>query len=156
MRRPWNLVSYAVYSLVTLSHEWVKNMNIMTYVIPVSMNPKHYILAIYAGTQTLENWSYTHRGILQILAPSHAPLVHILGKKTGKSYDKMSYLSRKWFLSPDGLIDGIAWYLELEEIERLGDGGWDHTLFLCRVVSSRTYHESVLMTGELVEKGVIL
>ena len=70
-------------------------MNIMTYVTPVSMKPKHYILAIYYGTQTLENWSYTHRGILQILAPEHASLVGVLGKKSGISYDKMAYLSKK-------------------------------------------------------------
>lgn len=70
-------------------------MNIMTYVIPVSMKPKHYIIAIYDDTRSLENWQSTHRGILQILAPSHAPLVRVLGKKSGKVYDKMAYLTKK-------------------------------------------------------------
>ena len=50
-------------------------MNVMTYITPVSMKPKHYILAIYSGTQTLENWKSTHRGMLQILAPEHSSLI---------------------------------------------------------------------------------
>ncbi len=156
MRKPWNLPSYPIYSLYTEDREWKWNMNIMTYVVPVSMHPKHYILAIYHDTQTLENWSHTHRGILQILAPEHASLVWVLGKKSGMSYDKIAYLSKKWALSDDGLLAGIAWYLELEEIEELGDGGGDHALYLCRVKSSKGYHARVLTTGELVEKGVIL
>ena len=67
----------------------------MTYVIPVSMTPKHYIIALYHGTRSLENWQTSHRGILQILAPDHSSLVRVLGKKSGKSYDKMAYLRKK-------------------------------------------------------------
>jgi hypothetical protein len=92
MRKPWNLPSYPVYSLITESAEekysqtemfsrFPRNMNIMTYVVPVSMNPKHYIIALYHGTQSLSNWQSTHRGILQILAPTHSSLVRVLGKK---------------------------------------------------------------------------
>jgi flavin reductase (DIM6/NTAB) family NADH-FMN oxidoreductase RutF len=72
-----------------------RNMNIMTYVIPVSISPKHYIIALYHDTQSLSNWQSSHRGILQILAPDHSSLVRVLGKKSGKSYDKMKYLSKK-------------------------------------------------------------
>ena len=67
----------------------------MTYVIPVSMQPKHYIIALYRDTQSLANWESSHRGILQILAPTHSSLVRVLGKKSGKSYDKMTYLRKK-------------------------------------------------------------
>jgi hypothetical protein len=82
--------------------------------------------------------------------------VRVLGKKSWKSYDKMAYLSKKWLLSDDGMIRGIAWYIELEEIEHLPSHGWDHELYLCRVMSSRSYSEEVLTTGILVEDGVIL
>ncbi len=156
MRKPWNLPSYPVYSLLTENRLWQKNMNIMTYVTPVSMSPKHYILAIYHGTQTLENWSYTHRGILQILSPIHTSLVRVLGKKSGKFYDKMKYLSRKWVFNEDWILSGIAWNIELEEIERLPDRWGDHTLYLCRVKWTKSYHEEVLTTADLVEEGVIL
>ena len=54
----------------------------MTYVIPVSMKPKHYIIALYHDTQSLMNWEKQHKGVLQILAPIHAPLVRTLGKKS--------------------------------------------------------------------------
>lgn len=57
-------------------------MNIITYITPVSMNPKHYIIALYHNTQSLANWQVTHRGILQILAPDHSSLVRVLGKKS--------------------------------------------------------------------------
>lgn len=200
MRKPWNLPSYPVYSLMTwwvtednpfienrfpqkqevrwrkniskwaydlisdweisFSEEEIRrfsvNMNIMTYVIPVSMHPKHYIIALYCGTESLENWQVSHRGILQILSPEHASLVRVLGKKSGKSYDKMAYLTKKGLLTEDNHISWIAWYIELEEIEKLPDSGWDHELYLCRVVSSRSYSEEVLTTGILVEEGVIL
>jgi hypothetical protein len=106
MRKPWNLPSYPVYSLLTEStleknpqleilRESQKNMNVMTYVIPVSMSPKHYVIALYHDTQSLENWESSHKGILQILAPSHSSLVRVLGKKSGKTYDKMRYFSKK-------------------------------------------------------------
>jgi flavin reductase (DIM6/NTAB) family NADH-FMN oxidoreductase RutF len=106
MRKPWNLPSYPVYSLITESaeeknpqmeilKESPRNMNIMTYVIPVSMSPKHYIIALYRDTQSLANWQVSHRGILQILSGEHASLVRVLGKKSGKSYDKMAYLRKK-------------------------------------------------------------
>ncbi len=167
MRKPWNLPSYPVYSLLTedtlTSNSQIEifdepryNMNIMTYVIPVSMQPKHYIIALYRDTQSLANWQVTHRGILQILAPGHSSLVRVLGKKSGKSYDKMAYLKKKWLLTLENHLSWIAGYIELEEIERLPDGGWDHELYLCRVISSKTYHEDVLTTGVLVEEGVIL
>lgn len=127
MRKPWNLPSYPVYSLITESiqeknpqmeilQESPRNMNIMTYVIPVSMSPKHYIIALYHDTQSFSNWQSSHRGILQILAPEHASLVRVMGKKSGKTYDKIKYLSKKWLLWDDGMIGGIAWYIELEEI----------------------------------------
>ncbi len=167
MRKPWNLPSYPVYSLLTenrqnldfqvgiFSHNSM-NMNIMTYVIPVSMNPKHYIIALYHDTQSLENWQSSRRGTLQILAPEQAVLVRVLGKKSWKTYDKMTYLRKKWLLTPDDHLIWIAWYIELEEIEKLPSHGWDHELYLCRVVSSRSYHEEVLMTSKLIEDGVIL
>jgi hypothetical protein len=106
MRKPWNLPSYPVYSLITDSIQEKnpqmeilkgspRNMNVMTYIVPVSMSPKHYIIALYHGTESLSNWQSSHTGILQILAPDHSSLVRVLGKKSGKSYDKMRYLSKK-------------------------------------------------------------
>ena len=70
-------------------------MNIMTYATPVSMHPKHYILAIYHETKSLANWEMNHKGTLQFLDPDQFRLVSVLGKKSGKSYDKIAYLKKK-------------------------------------------------------------
>jgi flavin reductase (DIM6/NTAB) family NADH-FMN oxidoreductase RutF len=131
-------------------------MNIMTYVVPVSMHPKHYILAIYRDTHTLANWLYAGSGILQILAPVHAPLVRTLGKKSGSTYDKMTYLSRKNLLTTENMLVDIAGYIHLEQIQILPDSGGDHILVLCRVCASRSYSTDVLSTHTLVEQGCIL
>ena len=155
-RKPWNLASYPVYSLLTYSREWIPNMNIMTYVIPVSMQPKHYIIALYRDTLSLNNWSYTHRGILQILSPLQTSLVRILGKKSGKSYDKYIYLKKRDLLDHDTNLKDIAGYIELEEISTIDSHRGDHELFLCKVKSSRTYNPHVLMTESLIAWKIIL
>ena len=45
MKRPWNIISPPVYSLVTYDEEGKVNMNICTYVSAVSMKPKMYSIA---------------------------------------------------------------------------------------------------------------
>lgn len=95
MRKPWNLPSYPIYSLLTRDAGGKTNYNIMSYVIPVSMHPKYYVIALYSGTQSLKNWQKLSHGILQLLSPSHAALVRILGKKSGKDYNKTAYLTKK-------------------------------------------------------------
>ncbi len=156
MRKPWNLPSYPIYSLLTRDATGKTNYNIMSYVIPVSLHPKHYVIALYSGTQSLKNWQEQPRGILQFLAPSHAPLVRILGKKSGKTYNKTAYLAKKWLLTPDDTINGIAGWVELEAIEKLHDVGGDHELYLCRVNTSKSYHDKLLTTDILIQQKIIL
>ena len=61
------------------------NMNIMSYVTPVAHAPEHwYAVSLYHGTESRENFLTNHGGLLQILAPSHAPLVPLLGKTSAK------------------------------------------------------------------------
>ena len=52
MKRPWNIISPPVYSLVTYDEEGKVNMNICTYVSAVSMKPKIYSIAIDYTTKT--------------------------------------------------------------------------------------------------------
>ena len=52
MKRPWNIVDHAVYSLVSYDNENNINMNICTYVSAISMKPKVFMIAIYYGTKT--------------------------------------------------------------------------------------------------------
>ena len=167
MRKPWNLPSYPVYSLITENSpsknpqigiflESSQNMNVMTYIIPVSLSPKHYIIALYHDTRSLENWQSTHKGVLQILGEQHSLLTRVLWKKSWKNYNKIGYLQKKWILWLNGMIEGIAWYIELTEIEKLSSHGWDHDLYLCWIVSSKSFHQKVLMTDRLIQDNIIL
>ena len=55
MKRPWNIVDHAVYSLVSYDNENNINMNICTYVCAISIKPKVFMIAIYYGTKTYDN-----------------------------------------------------------------------------------------------------
>ena len=55
MKRPWNIISPPVYSLVTYDEHGKVNMNICTYVSAVSMKPKMYSIAIDYTTKTYKN-----------------------------------------------------------------------------------------------------
>lgn len=46
-RKPWNAVSEQVYSISSKSIDGICNMNIATYVTPVTMHPKRYTVAVY-------------------------------------------------------------------------------------------------------------
>jgi hypothetical protein len=56
MKKARNLPAYPVYSLLTKDIKGAINMNIMTYIVPVSMKPKKYMIALYEGTKSLDNW----------------------------------------------------------------------------------------------------
>ena len=46
MKRPWNIVDHAVYSLVSYDNENNINMNICTYVSAISMKPKVFMILL--------------------------------------------------------------------------------------------------------------
>ena len=94
MKRPWNLVDSAVYSLST-SLEGNHNMNICTYVTPINMNPKIYAIAVYHNTQTLQNIQSSEYCVLQILSDQQYKLVNVLGKRSGFKYNKINYLVQR-------------------------------------------------------------
>jgi flavin reductase (DIM6/NTAB) family NADH-FMN oxidoreductase RutF len=156
MKKARNLPSYPVYSLLTKDETWKQNMNIMNYAIPVSMHPKRYILALYKNTKSLENWILNRKWILQILSKEHDSYVSVLGKKSWLSYDKMNYLSKKSMLDAHWYIKWICWYMELSTILHIDSQGWDHELFLCEVLKSKSIHDNVLNTQDLIDKKIIL
>lgn len=70
MQRPWNKVPQVVYSLSTISTEKKNNMNICTYVVPISMKPKKYMIALDPNSKTYDNFCKDGEGVLQILSKS--------------------------------------------------------------------------------------
>ena len=55
---------------------------------PLHTRQRRYSVALYHGTQTLENMRATGRGVMQILGAQHAALVPLLGKTRGQDVDK--------------------------------------------------------------------
>jgi len=95
-RKPWNAVDEQVYSISSSSKEGVSNMNIATYVVPVTMSPKQYLIAVYRDTQTHSNIFKTKKPfLLQALSKDQIHLVRVLGKKSGKVYNKSKYIDEQ-------------------------------------------------------------
>ncbi len=93
-KRPWNRVNLPVYSISSRAMD-SDNMHIITYASQISMQPKRFICGIYHGTQTLSNILLTGEFILQLLADTQYRLVDLLGKKSGKTVDKIGRLEKR-------------------------------------------------------------
>lgn len=158
MRRPWNLVNVPVYSLATYRGDKV-NMNVATYVMPVSMDPKLYLMGLYYGTRSLENMQQSDRAVLQIMGQGHKKLIRPLGKRSGMSYDKHTYLDKyKWLTEWNGytVLKDCAALLELEKLGHQDIGG-DHELFWFSVKKFRSfYDEGILYFQDLTNDKIIL
>lgn len=156
MTRPWNLPNLPVYSLATYQGEKV-NMNICTYVSAVSMKPKRYMVAVYHGTQSIENITASKTAVLQLLGVQHVSLVNTLGKKSGLRYDKENYLTKKKLITlwhDKKVLTHCAGLMELEKLWAKDAG--DHTMFLFDVKRFQSNHKSVLTLDDLREKGLIM
>ena len=90
MKRPWNIVNPAVYSLITYDENDILNMNICSYVSAVSLKPKLYLIAIDYSTKTYKNLKQNSVVVLQLLSKSHLKIIRKLGKLSGYSYNKES------------------------------------------------------------------
>ena len=78
MKRPWNIISPPVYSLVTYDEHGKVNMNICTYVSAVSMKPKMYSIAIDYTTKTYKNLEKSSRVVLQLLSASNLKVILVV------------------------------------------------------------------------------
>jgi flavin reductase (DIM6/NTAB) family NADH-FMN oxidoreductase RutF len=158
MRKAWNIPIQSVYSLVTTDANGVVNMNICTYVTGISMQPKRFAIAVYKNTKTLENLQQNETVVLQLLNEQHAPLVNVLGKKSGFKYDKLSRLRSLGAVAElDGytLLRDINAYLVLKKGEYFDVG--DHVLYMFNLFKSRSFKEHTVLTNQyLMEQGFIL
>jgi flavin reductase (DIM6/NTAB) family NADH-FMN oxidoreductase RutF len=108
-RKPWNAVDEQVYSISSLSEDKIPNMNIATYIVPVTMTPKRYMIAVYRNTKTHENIFKTKKPFLiQALSASQIGVVKNLGKKSGIKQSKEKYIST---LKPN-LYESLAYLPE--------------------------------------------
>ena len=155
MQRPWNLINLPVYSLATYRNYTV-NMNICTYVSAVSMKPKRYIIAVDHLSHTFQNLIKHPRAVLQLLGKDHWSLVNTLGKKSGKSFAKESYLEKTKLLTEwqsKKVLSNCAGWIDLNVLSHQDVG--DHMLFVMDVQQHKTNHTQVLMLDDLRKKKLI-
>ncbi|MBX2946049.1 MAG: flavin reductase family protein [Cyclobacteriaceae bacterium] len=153
-KKPWNRVDQPVYSIASKAGDQA-NMNICSYVTPVSMKPKRFIVALYKNTLTLELVRKNPEFILQYLTRDQHRLINLLGKKSGHAIDKISRLKNQVTVYNDFVVlkDCLA-YAHLKAVAWL-DGG-DHWCTLCDVVAYKNIQEAVPLTlNYLRDKKII-
>lgn len=154
--KPWNRVDAQVYTLAT-SADGKGNLNICTYVTPIAMKPKRFVVGVYKGTRTLENLEKNPVGILQYMAIDQWEHVKLLGKKTGNTVDKIKVLGTEVEHINGDLyrLKGVLALVHLKFLERIDAG--DHWAWLAHVESYENVREAEPLTfSELKRRKLIL
>ncbi len=149
-KKPWNRINLPVYSISSKANGKA-NMHIITYATAISMQPKRFICGLYHDTQTLENVEASGEFILQLLDEKQYRLVNLLGKKSGKSIDKISRLQKRkelaeWIGFP--VLKNCLAVMQMKVINSF-DGG-DHKCFLCDVVAYKNLNEGEALTLDIL------
>lgn len=155
-KRPWNRVNGPVYSVVS-REGGAFNMNICTYVTPVSMKPKRYLIALYEGTKTLANVEKHGEMVLQLLAERQYRLVSLLGKQSGHAVNKIDRLQRRHLLTT---WKGFPVLTECPAVIRLKVmgtlPGGDHRCFLCEVLDYKNQNEKAILYLDHLKKRKLI
>lgn len=154
--KPWNRIDAQVYTLAT-SDGVRGNLNICTYVTPIAMKPKRFIIGVYKGTKSLENLEKNPTGLLQYMAQDQWEHVKLLGKKTGFAVDKIATLGGDVEHAQGGLfrLKGVLAALHLRFLERIDAG--DHWAWLANVEAYENLREAEPLTfAELKRRKLIL
>ncbi len=105
------------------------------------------MVAVYAGTQTLELVRRQPHFVLQLLAAEQYRLVDLLGKKSGHTIDKLGRLNKRGLVTDwNGfaiLRDALA-VMELKMVTIVPGG--DHELFVCDVVAYKNLNDGEVLT----------
>ncbi len=155
MQKPWNIPNIPVYSLATYA-DGRSNMNICTYVIPISMKPKLYAVAVYYNTKTFHNLLSSEFAVLQLLHSDHDKLVKKLGQNSGLQYDKEKYLSKKNLLTNwEGYtaLQNTSACILLKKCWSKPSG--DHELIVFEAIKHKSFHNDYLSIQQLRDKKII-
>lgn len=142
MQRPWNKSPEVVYSLSTLGENNIPNMNICTYVVPISMQPKKYMIALDPHTQTYKNFVSSHFAILQIFGKDCKKYVTPFGRKSGVNGNKLEKYKKELIeYKQYYILKKAAAYLYVQKKEHIKVSGADHELFIVDVLSFSYQHQ---------------
>lgn len=153
-KKPWNRVDQPVYSISSLANGKA-NMNICSYVTPVSMHPKRFIVAIYKDTLTLSIIKNHPHFVLQYLAQEQSKLVQLLGKKSGYHIDKINMIKEPLDTFQDfTILANCLAVVKLTVLEWI-DGG-DHWCVLCDAVAYKNLNEGKPLTLDYLRERKII
>ena len=159
MRRPWNIINPPIYSLATHDQNNKLNMNICSYVSPVSLKPKLYLIAIEFTSKTYQNLKTNSSAVLQLLCQSHLDIIRKLGKSSGHNIDKEMYLNSKKMLEKwrgNTVLKDVCASIELKKTNEINING-DHAIFTFSVSKYRTISEKHILTfNDLIYHKIIL
>jgi len=147
-KKPWNRTNPPIYSIAS-RHEERYNMNICSYVTPISMKPSRIVVGVYKNTLTLELVNLQNEMVLQLLSEDQYSLIKLLGQTTGYKKDKISSIKTPLINYKDFLC--LAQSLALIQINVISktDAG-DHWLMLCDVSSFINLNEGLPLTMDIL------
>jgi len=158
MRRIWNRPAYPVWSVSTVNEAGQGNMNICTYVTPVSLQPKLMLVSLYHHTRTLANVQSTKRALLQLLTREQLTAVRTCGRQSGNDIDKIARLMTTHPIASYHDVSyfaNCAGFMELNFVDFVAVGA-DHLLGVARVETAKNLTDGEILTTEyLKEQGII-
>ena len=158
MKRPWNRTDLNIYSLATYNKKEI-NMNICTYVSVVNMHPKLYMISIDYNTLTYQNLNKKNTSsILQCLSINNLNIVKNMGKKSGKNFDKLKYLSKNnlisnWKNYP--VLKKTCFLIELCNAKKVYEMQ-DHCMYVFQMKSFKNFDNKFLILSDLISNKIIL
>lgn len=155
-KKPWNRVNIPVYSCSSKSDN-NHNMHMITYVTAISMKPKRFICGIYYNTQTLSNIEASGEFVLQVLSDQQYKLVDLLGRKSGKTTDKISALNKKNELmiwKDFYVLNNCLAVMHLKVLQGFDAG--DHKCFLCELVSYKNLNDGIALSLDDLRKRKLI
>lgn len=156
LKKPWNRVNLPVYSISSKGKDGF-NMHIITYVTGISMQPKRFICSIFHGTKTLDNVETNGEFVLQLLSNTQFRLVDLLGKRSGKTINKISRLEKRnelthWNGYP--VLNNCIAVMHLKVIYSFEAG--DHKAFLCDMVKYKNLNNGTALTLDDLRKRKLI
>jgi flavin reductase (DIM6/NTAB) family NADH-FMN oxidoreductase RutF len=147
-----------VWSVSTCDKNGMPNMNICTYMTPVSMQPKKYVIAVYHNTKTYENIQNGDRILVQLLSEEQVSLVRRLGKKSTLTYPQKMNSIIKIACKDESfsfLPQSVGYFILKKESNLIPAG--DHDIAICNVEKTVYLNplSKVLTLSYLQEKQII-
>jgi flavin reductase (DIM6/NTAB) family NADH-FMN oxidoreductase RutF len=147
-KKPWNRTNPTVYSIAS-RYEDQSNMNVCTYVTPISMKPSRIVVGVYKNTLTLELVGHQNEMVLQLLSEDHYRLIKLLGQTSGYEKDKISAIKSP-LVNYKGFtcLESSLALIHLNVISKTDAG--DHWLMVCDVGSFINLNEGVPLTMDVL------